>query len=150
MDCSEGHASLACEVAELSAMAAPVDGAPDACAVIDAAVDRLDLRSFDNSAGPRLDRDAATVPSDLFAPHILPFCAGATLDEDGWSRALLPLGTGDWTGEGAAQALVVFQDRAQDRTYDVTETLILSGIEGDGPVTAMPGCTLTHEGCPDR
>ena len=139
-------AALDCEIAHLLSLAEPFEGeAPDPCAVIDAAVQRLDLRSFPNGLRPRLDGSGPVALDALLAPQFAPYCGGAVASDGDHSVGVTALAAGDWTGDGAADALVVLEERIATGTYLSVAPLVLTGLAGE-VVTGLPVCAFLGGG----
>ena len=148
--------ALDCEIAHLMSLAGPAEApAPSACALVDAAVDRLDLRSFPNGARPRLPEGEAPVTlGDLYDVSFVTYCGGAVARGEGWQASVTPLAAGDWTGDGVLDGLVVMEEVSEEGSYHTISPLVLTGLDGDR-VTGLPTCAFVEladraarEACP--
>ena len=140
-----------CEVAYLMSRAeTSEDPAPSACDLLDAAMNRLDLRSYANISQPRLPKDAGpTTLEDLYEVSVAEDCSGAEAEDEGTAISVTPLATGDWTGDGVADGLVEIVEKAMEGTYLTVHPLVLTGL--DGPrVTGLSVCAFLDLEEPDR
>ncbi len=144
-----GSAAL-CDAAQMVARMHSVASPPTACAVTSALADRLNLADFPNSAGPRIDRGAVTVPSDLFQVVTPPLCPALVLVDDGWTLSMTPIAAGGWDiDDDTAQVLVEIRDRASDASYDAGAYLLVSGIDQTGVLSVRELCSWADGGAPD-
>ena len=132
-----------CEAAYLMGRAETAEGpAPSACDLLDAAMRRLDLRSYANISQPRLPDDAEpTTLEDLYEVTVTEDCSGAEAEDEGATISVTPLATGDWTGDGVADGLVEIVEKATQGSYLAIHPLVLTGL--DGPrVTGLSICAF--------
>ena len=144
-------AVLDCEIAHLMGRARPCEGPPPtACELVDAAMGRLDLRSFANGSRPRIPEEGGpTTLEDLYEVSWVARCGGAVAQDEGWQVSVAPLATGAWTGDGVADGLVVIEELAGDGIYASIRPLVLTGL--DGPrVTGLSVCAFLDLDQPDR
>ncbi|WP_308915719.1 hypothetical protein [Jannaschia sp. LMIT008] len=116
----------------------------DPCGAVGTLVDRMDLSSFPNSRGPRLEAGQRAVPSEMFLPVVLPLCAGVALMGDGWAMGLTPLGL------AGGDLLVLMDDRAMNGgTYAGGALLGVPLVDGDDPLPVTVLCDWVDDAVPD-
>jgi len=97
--------------------------------------ERLDLRSFPSSRGPRVDESKHTLQA--LGDHVTVTAVAASVEDDTWNYQLRIVAEADFDGDDKPDWLVWLTDEARSEgNYRGYSTLLISNVDAPGPLLA--------------